>query len=509
MHTNGLFAALFLFSVSGAAAAEYFVSPAGSAEWSRSVNIETPCPLETANARARAGDTVYLRGGEYGAYIAPLNSGKSENERITFAAYRNERVEINGTRYAIHLDGRSYITVRGVEFRNCRQFLIIRNGSHNDIGRCVFEKNQRETTWMGSWVHESSTFNSIHDCVFSRFGWVSDSDDKGAILDIGYDVSTTDASDNNVIENNIFFYGGHHILQVCGKNNVVRGNYFHNEAWMAGPREGGCGNRNAMIMGPMASQNLFENNRFAFAGIPPDDNGADGLAVRSPRNIIRRNMFYANGAGGIAFASMKESTPAGNCVYSNTIFHNGYSRFVDRFWTGGISFGNWGNGPMPGNIIVNNILHGNFQGKSITGYGEAGPQIVLKNWMDEGDPGFTNGEIPSDTADSTLPDFRLKHGSPCIDQGVFLTKITSFSGAGTSFTVENAGFFYDGWGIPGESGDIIQLENGSETARIIRIDYGKNSITVDKPVSWKQGSGVGLAYEGKAPDLGAFEYRGR
>ncbi len=33
---------------------------------------------------------------------------------------------------------------------------------------------------------------------------------------------------------------------------------------------------------------------------------------------------------------------------------------------------------MPGNIIVNNIMHDNFQGKSLTGYGEAGPQIVMK-----------------------------------------------------------------------------------------------------------------------------------
>ncbi len=509
MKTFGFLALALLCCPLFSPAAEHYVSPTGSATWSQSTNMSSPTSLDAANAYAKAGDTVYLRGGAYGMHIAPVNSGESEGKRITYSNFDNERVEITGTRYAVHLDGRSWITVRGIEFRSCRQFLIIRNGHHNDIGHCVFDRNLEETVWMGSWVHDSSTFNRIHGCTFSRYGWVKDGDDKGAILDIGFDTSTTDASDHNVIENNVFCYGGHHILQVCGKHNIVRGNYFHNEVWMDGPREGGCGNRNAMIMGPMAGRNLFEGNRIAFADIPPDDNGANGLSLRAPNNIIRGNLFYANGAAGIALASMKESKPTGNCIYSNTFYHNGHNRLVDRFWTGGISFGNWGNGPMPGNIIVNNILHGNFENKSLTGYGEAGPQVILKNWKDEGDPGFANDAIPSDTDDSSLPDFRLKSGSQCIDAGVFLTKITSPSGSGAEFTLENAGFFFDGWGIPGERGDRIQVEGRTETARIVRIDYGRNRITVSTPLTWERGQGVSLAYAGKAPDLGAFEFGGK
>ncbi len=501
-----LLIALLLSVSSIAAAAEHYVSPDGSATWERSTSIKTPCSLDTANRNARAGDTVVLRGGVYGLWIEPANSGKSDRERIRYAAYRNERPEIAGTEFAIHLNGKSWISVTGVDSRTCRQFLIISNGHHNAIERCTFEGNKLKTTWMGSWVHESSTYNRISGCTFSRYGWVENGDDKGALLDIGYDVSTTDASNWNVVEHNTFFYGGHHILQICGKNNVVRGNYFHNEAWLEGPRKGGCGNRNAMTMGPMASRNLFEHNRFAFAGLPPDDNGADGMAVRCPDNIIRRNMFYANFAGGIALASMKESRPTGNCIYFNTIVHNGYSSQIDHFWTGGVSFGNWGNGPMPGNIIVNNIMHDNFQNKSLTGYGEAGPQIVLTNWKDEGDPGFVNGAIPSDTTDSSLPDFHLKPGSPCIDTGEFLTRVTSPDGSGPTFTVGRAGFFYDGWGIPGERGDVIQLEGAKRIMRIVRIDYDTNTITVNGTVSWKNGQGLSLPYSGKAPDLGAYEF---
>ncbi len=507
MKKTGLFVLIFISSISGIFANNYYVSPSGSATWSQSTDINTPCPLHTANSHVRAGDTVYLRAGIYDIYIAPDASGKSDSERITYTNYHNEQVNIQGTRYAVYINGKSYISVHGITFHNCHQFLHIENGHYNDISHCIFDRNKYESTWMGSWVHDSSTYNRIHDCTFSRFGWVRDGDDKGAILDIGYDTSTTDATNYNVVENNVFFYGGHHILHICGKNNVVRGNYLHNEVWMDCDRDGDCGNRCAMTIGPMADQNLFEDNRFAFAGIPPDDNGANGLVVRSPHNIVRRNMCYANGAAGIAFASMTVSNPVNNFIYSNTIYHNGYNSYVDRFWTGGISFGNWGNGPMPGNIIMNNILHGNFNGKSVTGYGDAGPQNISNNWMDEGDPGFIDDTIPEDTTDSTLPDFRLKSGSPCIDKGVFLTTVTSASGSGTTFTVENAGFFYDGWGIPGEASDTIQFEGDANTAGIISVDYGQNSITVDRKVLWTQGQGLSLAYHGSSPDLGAHEYR--
>lgn len=490
-------------------AAEHYVSPSGSSSWEQSTGTGSPCSLDTANANVRAGDTVYLREGVYSSYIAPKASGRSDAERIVYTAYKSELPVIRDTRYAIHIENGSFISVHGIEFRNCRQFIIMTGGHYNDIGHCLFDKNQTQNEWMGSWVHENSTFNKIHDCIFSRFGWVQEGDDKGVLLDIGYDTSTTDATDCNVIENNVFFYGGHHILHICGTNNVVRGNYLHNEDWMPSPREGGNGNRCAMTIGAMAKRNLFENNRFAFAGKPPDDNGSNGLVLRSPHNIVRRNMCYANGAAGIAFASMKESTPTGNHVYFNTIYHNGYCGEIDHYWTGGIAFGNWGNGPMPGNIIVDNILYGNKDGKSITGYGEKGPQTIENNWMDEGDPGFADDTLPSDTSDMTHPDFRLKAASPCIDKGVFLTTVTSAAGTGTTFTVADAGFFYDGWGIPGEKGDMIQFADSDAIARILTIDYDKNTITVDRPLTWNSGQGVSLPYSGKAPDLGAYEFTGR
>ena len=38
------------------------------------------------------------------------------------------------------------------------------------------------------------------------------------------------------------------------------------------------------------------------------------------------------------------------------------------------------------------------------------------------------------------------------------------------------------------------------------MDYDSNILTIETPITWKRGRGVSLAYEGKAPDIGAYEY---
>jgi hypothetical protein len=87
-----------------------------------------------------------------------------------------------------------------------------------------------------------------------------------------------------------------------------------------------------------------------------------------------------------------------------------------------------------------------------------------------------------------------------------LTTIISASGSGTVLTVADAGYFLDGWGIPGVVGDQIQILGTSQKARITNVNYDMNTITVDTTMTWTQGQGIVLAYVGSAPDAGAFEY---
>jgi hypothetical protein len=100
--------------------------------------------------------------------------------------------------------------------------------------------------------------------------------------------------------------------------------------------------------------------------------------------------------------------------------------------------------------------------------------------------------------------FGLQDGSPAIDAGGPLTW-TAGAGSGLQVPVRDAGYFFDGYGVT--SGDLVQI-GGRDPVRITAIDYGKNVITVDRPLSWEYGEGVSLPYRGAAPDIGAYECEG-
>ena len=92
-----------------------------------------------------------------------------------------------------------------------------------------------------------------------------------------------------------------------------------------------------------------------------------------------------------------------------------------------------------------------------------------------------------------------------IDRGVPLTA-TAGAGQGTTLPVVDPFYFYDGFRIPGEAGDEIQLLGSTDVARVLQINYALRTLTLDRPLAWKAGQGVALKYAGSAPDLGAFEF---
>ena len=114
-------------------------------------------------------------------------------------------------------------------------------------------------------------------------------------------------------------------------------------------------------------------------------------------------------------------------------------------------------------------------------------------------------EVDPRFVDAPNHDFHLQPDSPLRDAGAWLTKAVG-SGSGTTLAVENAGMFYDGFGIPGESGDLIQLAGQSQSARVVQINYFNNTMTVDRDLTWSSGQGISLAYEGTKPDVGAYEF---
>jgi hypothetical protein len=89
---------IVLLIISPAWGATHYASPTGSASWTASTNISTPCSLSTAWSNAVAGDLVYLRGGNYTITSQYLTShagtGDADAQRIIFRAYTRESPNI-------------------------------------------------------------------------------------------------------------------------------------------------------------------------------------------------------------------------------------------------------------------------------------------------------------------------------------------------------------------------------------------------------------------------------
>jgi hypothetical protein len=492
----------------------YWISPDGQAAWTSCrgalpLNGSSACALSTANTNAVAGDTVYLRDGTYANQeIWPSNSGTSDSNRIVYTSYNQENVTIRDSAYGIYIYKKSYITVNGINFYNLRRFLRIYAGHYNTISYSNFDtRSPQSGDWVGALIaddfndntpaSENSTYNWVHHCTFYRWAYGGYAEHRGGLLDIGsWEEDPVDESSYNLIEDNIFAYGGHHTLGVYSKYNVIRNNYFHNETNPSGWAFEGY--RDSITEGPVGGYNLYEGNRFGFSG-------ASGLALRTPYNLLRFNLFYLTDSGGLQVVSSAAGQDHAdyNRIYRNSFYHTGHQE-TDPGFQGGIYFANWSGQSPVGNVVKGNVFYDNKNG-AITYEGQVDPQVIENNWdQNSVDPKFVDLSA-SDPDNPNLPDLRLQADSPCIDAGSYPTRITSPAGSGTQFQVGDARYFIDGWGIPNVQADEIQLADG-QRARITSIDYETNLITVDRILTWSLNQGISLAYEGAAPDLGAYEF---
>ena len=486
--------------------------------------------IAKANQTLAPGDTVFIKAGTYTTCIAPSRSGDSAALPITYRNYGSDVVTISDTGYGVNLDGKSFIRIQGINFYNLDRFLNIRNrADHNIIASCNFDsarlKDGKTATWAGSVITGSSQHNWIHHCRFSDYGYYTD-DDIGCILDIGDEDNKADSTRYNLIEDSRFFHGGHHVMGVYGKYNVIRNNRFHNESWAMGTADSDrgavlYGNRNLSFSGykENGGRNLIEGNRVGYSSDPSDNRGASGMSLNSSENIVRFNTFFHNINAGLSMSVTRSYLQSilRNKVYHNTLFNNGHNPEDPTDHSRcGICFAIY-SGPLvvSDNVLKNNILYrhripfGEYNINTPDRKGIIAVQIRENNWDGDtqGDPKFANADtVFSDPMDDNVPDFRLEPDSPCKDAGTYLTTVTSPDGSGTSFRVADAGYFTDGWGIEHVRGDMIQLFGISQCARIVDVDYDTGTITVDAELSWSRNQGVCLAYEGTAPDIGAFEY---
>ncbi|RDH88825.1 MAG: hypothetical protein DIZ77_01630 [endosymbiont of Seepiophila jonesi] len=337
-------------------------------------------------------------------------------------------------------------------------------------------------------------------------------------------------SDHNLVEGNTFVRASHTLWVIkCGNFNVIRNNYFYNEIQKIGEIYD-CDNvgfDHEFTLHDATKYNLVEGNTFAKTSSYYSTSGGNGIQYAGQNGIIRQNVFYANNSG----LGMQNYSPEARFNTHNRVYNNVFHKNL----CGGITTMDSSVGGFEDNLFANNILNrntdceapnvpyqhvyrndmsgyqfdtnnffsGNVEDNVIGHWGSTGISLVdAQNTK----PAFYVNNLERDPQfmDEVNRNFTLEPTSPMIDTGRFLTT-TVGSGSGTTLVVDDAGYFYDGFGIAGEAGDEIQLQGSNETARIVEINYANHTITLDRALSWNAGQGVALKYNGTAPDMGAFE----
>lgn len=590
--------------VSAASANTYWVSPTGSAAWSSCVGAtslsgSSACSLATANTNAAAGDLVYLRSGTYtqsgsGNGIEPSNSGTSSSNMITFEGYPSDSSQpiISGGLYGIDLDGgNTYISVLNVEFLNQTNdwALITEGANHNQVANCTFEVTIVEgapTFFIGP---ESDlkfpTHNWVHNNQFIYTGSADGTEGKGCTdgggddLDIGqsggtYGDTTGDMSNNNTIENNVFDHAPHASIDGYGEFTVIRNNVFHNEPWSTGcsvttnysnqdysnsAYNGLYAHRDAQYtedFGRNMTYNLFEGNRYGYAGINQDNDGAEDFDLATDGSVFRYNFLYASMGSCFQFKYQRgDGVGAGgnggtyNRVYNNTFYDcgvgwppateaegSGCNTSSCPFAAVAISTYN-GSPSAAGNVVKNNLIY-EPDSLGLTMYkadaidhspGGTSPPFsptvswsefptAVNNWCTvsqgpsgactaTGNPSFTDPDITNPSS-TTLPDLSLQSGSGAIDGGTYLTTATNAGSASTTLTVTDAQYFQDGtWGSDlsrpsaGLGGtmqaDWIAIGTVTNVVQISSVTYGTynapaGTITLASPMTWSSGAPIWL-----------------
>ena len=496
--------------------------------------------LTSAADVAIPGDTVVIRGGTYNEQLAPKHSG-TVSAPILYSNFTAESVVITGSTLspAIWLFQCSYITIQGVKVANVQRWLAAL-GSHHLI------------------IRTNSFSNANDPGGSSKTGLFFQESDNNIIQNNVIDNSTQDNlafihSNRNLIEGNSISNAAHTLWTFkCSSRNILRRNYFRNKLQKIGEiydcenvGYGDAGYAKITIL-DSTKYNVVEDNIFDYTASPVNASPYAGIQLAAQNTIIRRNLFYSCLGPGIDLALYSDEARNN---YKNTIYNNVF--FSNEF--GGMSIsGLQGNGySFHGNIVCNNIFYrnkfsqydkrwqwydilNNKPVQIITGrtsdilfarncifnsandelwtiaYGDrtsaANPAPQSLKWWETNHPSLFLATIEANPlfVDTASRNFHLLPASAMIDAGAFMAVTMSESnGDNTTLSADNVSFFSNGFGITG--GDTIQLQGSTETAVITDIDYKQNKITLNKPLNWQKGQGVALKFNGKSPDIGAFE----
>ncbi len=444
------------------------------------------------------GDNLKIRGGTYsentaGAILYVDVSGTSDS-RITIENYTGETVNLlsAGASRGIYIAA-DYVTVSGLhsdqgtwgatDLRYHAQVI----GNHNIITSCLMKYTSDAATGLRG-IQISGSWNQILDNEIGEITRYDDGDEG-----YGEGIWLTDSAGYNLIQGNTVYNCSHNCIFLNGAHhNIIRENTFYNDCWRTAGANG---------LGLDDKHNIFEDNIFHDnAGTSDWGPKVSGFQNASGHTIFRRNKMYDLVGAAWTASGFYDG---GDCYSENAYYYHNSCYNLGTEPTAYSAAMECGpdNAAYVTNIhVVNNIFYVYSHNQGNVFYYNEGSSSMIDdrgNWW-----GTTDGN-PLYTSPSTGV-LTLQSGSACRNNGAWLTTITSTTGSGVSFVVDDALYFTDGMGII--DGDIIQIEGQTQTARITGVNYTTNTITVNTTLSWTQGDGLALAYDGAAPDQGYIEH---
>lgn len=490
--------------------------------------------LAGAATAAGPGTTVLIRGATYAEPLQPASSGTPQ-QPIVFRGYSGEVGTISGASLspAIDLSNRQYIVIENLVVSDVQRWLHALDASHNTIRNCTF---RRALDSGGS----SKTGLFFQDATLNRI-------EGNTIEDSTQDNLSLVRSDRNLIVGNTLRRAAHTLWTIkCGNQNILRGNSFNNEVQKIGEIYDcdGVGFDHDITAVNATRRNLVEGNTFEYTPSSGDSSPYAGIQYAGQDGIIRRNVFHSTVGPGLSLTLYggEAAYNTGNRIYHNVFYRSDFAGI--EIAGAGYSFGDnviRNNALVRSQFVANDtrwswyttelagqpvqIMLGRLDGLTIDhncifnravdelyliAYGSrtstSNPPAQTVSWWQTDQPALFSANLEVEPAfdDEANHRFTLGASSPLIDAGAFLTT-TSAGGSGTLLAVTDARFFADGFGIAGESGDLIQLEGQASSARVVGVDLGANTLTLDQPLSWSAGVGVAQRYTGLRPDVGAFE----
>ncbi len=501
----------------------YYLSPDGDDE--AAGTREAPWrSLQQANERLAPGDTVVLLDGEYEGTISPARSGE-EGAPITYRAENSGRAILRGKEgspaivmadreYVVvegfhvlpmagsgwmKLEGTRYITVRNCTFEATRGFIIECNECHyNRYEGNRILRSLRLTKWGHTGGDMWNNVNCSH-CVFegnyfSRCGHRP----LGFLRESPYNVVRGNVFDGRWCRNFEFF---------STPLMLIEGNVITNGFDGSGSADGRA---KLFIVDSIFRRNLiFRNwymplviNSYHYPGFPAP------FAMLNSR--LYNNTWYRNHDGAFEMADYSGEGELEHYVDGN-IFANNI--FFDNDPGGGHLALVLHKGIGSGNRWLNNAICGDRPGRRTIHYDNTYPRVgdwpgtpLTATEANQHVPAQFEGNIDVDPrfVDADADDYRLRDDSPCRDAGRPLARAVS-TGSGRLLRVDDARWFYDGFGIPGEQGDLIVVGERRQIARVVSRDLEANMLVLDRDLRWREGDAVTLPYVGDAPDLGAYE----